>query len=573
MKPTHSAYTLVEILISITLSLLLLLGVVELFRHVGNGINDAQSMLGITSNMNHVAQQLRDDLKNINADVNKPFKMVGIISFTAGPSDDGYFYIKEGLGRPDSVIVSSGDAAVISTGKHYPISHIAVNETGGIDNTPGDVDDIIAFTVVKTDVKDAPYRGKNQNGIAESHKAEIIWFVRGNTLYRRVNLIEPIGVEPTFSDDAAGFYSKYDFAVIRDPAKPGKVKLATMYDLARRENRFGLWSMVASDATNADLDPENPFPFPIGGHFAMPTPPNNNNNDKWYYLGMPLTEETAHPSFKAGYPLDASAYSLPSDIANHSLMPQLDFWENPNAKLGLTPSGAMPGLAGNRVAEDKILDNVISFDVKVWNPYHVPLVPPSGSTSVTFAPPQYIDLGQDRFYIDGSTSPIGVNYGHRIQLNVNSTQGFGFTLKGKYNSVSQTGDTNTCTRRYLIGAGMNTDMWMEQAEYVRISNTTRGYWRTPRNPMLCVYDAWTTSYEKGDGTNTFVGGPIPTPSTVTMADIRRLDGWQCPPPYAWELPTSNVDKVGLRGIQITIRCFDPRSKNIKQVTVKHSFVD
>ncbi|MDR2754892.1 MAG: prepilin-type N-terminal cleavage/methylation domain-containing protein, partial [Planctomycetaceae bacterium] len=65
MKKLHlfcAGYTLIELLIAVSLSLLLLLGVTEMFRHVGATMSDTQKSLNMSANLNATAMLLRDDL-------------------------------------------------------------------------------------------------------------------------------------------------------------------------------------------------------------------------------------------------------------------------------------------------------------------------------------------------------------------------------------------------------------------------------------------------------------------------------------------------------------------------------
>ncbi|MDR1289755.1 MAG: prepilin-type N-terminal cleavage/methylation domain-containing protein, partial [Planctomycetaceae bacterium] len=59
------AFTLVELMVAMTLSLLLLLAVAKMFQGVGDTVNDTQSTLNMAANMNSTAMLLREDLDAI----------------------------------------------------------------------------------------------------------------------------------------------------------------------------------------------------------------------------------------------------------------------------------------------------------------------------------------------------------------------------------------------------------------------------------------------------------------------------------------------------------------------------
>ena len=447
--PMRRGYTLVEILISVSLSLFLLLGVTQLFRSVGTSIADAQGTLMMTRNLDWTAMTLRNDLDNLTADVNKPSKLNN--AFNPPGDSDGYFQIVEGMGVPYGVSAT-----------HIPMSAIALNSDsgGGSDSTVGDVDDILMFTVRAP--AQTPFRGLRDGNVEESTMAEIIYFVRGNTLYRRVLLVlennrvlstTPHPNTPTGLAPPGGFYANNDVSVrlLRDstgtPVLPNTVVPNTLSDLSRREHRFGHWSV-------------NPFPHPIyyntGGV----------DTRAWYYLRMPTLEECVHPRWLAGFPL-AEATPTPYmaltgmryGVQNYDVIPgnpYWDFWENPNGWISNSgqqdsQSGSWNGLVqaprSPRAGEDIILTNVISFDVKVWNPHLE----------------RYADLGE----------------------------------------------IPACSLANCFCKSGN------------------------QSQIPCVYDTWSSTYD----------------STTQ------------PPPYSEKL----------KGIEVTIRCFDPRSKNIKQIRIVKDF--
>ncbi len=596
---SRSGYTLVEILISVTLSLFLLLGVLSLFRSVGTSITDTQATMILTRNMNWVAQTLRNDLANLTEDPNKPSKLNG----PNAPGDNGYFQIIEGMGAPYHFIAST------NSGRHLLSTEIAKKPEGtnsnDPDNTVGDVDDIIMFTARSS--TENPYRGKlNSSSNGESTTAEIIWFLRGNTLYRRVLLVLENGQTLNSPATPAGFYANNDVSVHLAPGATD-VKANTLADLSRRENRFGHWTQHRFNGSN-QYDPTtslNPFPHPMYYTRTLydppPSPPpphgkvnattGNSSTEPWYFLRMPTLEECAHSSWQAGLPLskanvvdtqwtdDTTFLTLYSyftaPITTIPVNPYRDFWDKPNDWPCLDPvKGTLttPALGGNRIAEDVIMTNVISFDVKVWNPYWTPLTGATATSTNNWAPPQYIDLGQDQMINPMTNTMADVNYSY---ADWNVTNGltvggindrFGFCSKGKYAGGETLGTVTTpptvITNQTWIGMG--------------------------KVLMPCVYDTWTLDYErKPYSAMTNSGGaihytrtgagvdseanptdPAPTdpndsnpPNPLAGTPPDQWFEWECPPPYT----------TPLKGIEITIRCFDPRSKNIKQIRIVKDF--
>jgi type II secretory pathway pseudopilin PulG len=474
MRLFHSAYTLVELLIALALSLLLLLGVAELFQHVGRTMNDTRSAMSASAHLNEVAMLLRQDLARISPTLaTKPQRIqesIDDITKTAPDDLDGYLQIIEGPNRSCDCVPPPDPLLVC-------VCHPYVDENGTRDFTVGDVDDIIGFTTDSSmlsrgwmsDVAATSYRGMIRGEIAERDNAEIVWFVRGNTLYRRVRLIDDItrngNTEQVFYDVAGTRFpipSKENldgitpaagqFAIVEQDEtndggpqrydavedSEGNIVWTTLLshnDLARRARRFGHDGIGLAS---------NDFPHPLY----------KDQNAVWYYLRMPTRDES---DFWA-----RQNVMFWKTKANSMFPPQPeipDLWEQPHffptvqdrksGSLILEPNPSSNSLVG----EDVVLTNVLSFDIKVWDS----------------AAKAFVNLGEGTIGVDD-----------------------------------------------WAGAGNQPEL-----------NHPAG---------LRVWDSWTREYKK-------------------------LDGTIEPPPY---------DKP-LKAIQITIRCFDPSSRVIKQVTVVHRF--
>jgi len=304
LSPT--AYTLVELLIALALSLLVLLAVTELFSRVGGTMNDTRSAMGTSANLHEAAMLLRQDLARIpDTLATKPVRIAdpGVDDVS---DQDGYLEIIEG--------------------PYTSLFHPYEDGSGGVDTTVGDVDDIIAFTAI-VQVGAAPFRGliasHGELRIEEREAAEIAWFVRGNTLYRRVRLIDD------FRANISG--------------------VNTLTDLVQRKRRFG----------QDTFPPLNTFPYPRYRYDNVTGIPMD-----WYYLRMPTLEETLHGNWVP----DEIPLTIDSEVSNP------DLWEQPHffPDLQDTKSGSLKAFVDTprhvRAGEDVVLTNVLSFDIKVWCP-------------------------------------------------------------------------------------------------------------------------------------------------------------------------------------------------------------
>jgi type II secretory pathway component PulJ len=453
----RSGYTLIEMLVATTLTMMLMFAVAQLFASVGDGIANSRSTLEMTESLRGVASRLREDLQGATVKMNPP---------RSPETNEGYFEIIEG-----------------PIGPVAPPSNVAIDTTtSAADTTVGDFDDILMFT---TRSQKVPFVGRVAGAAASSSEAEVAWFVRGRTLYRRVLLVRP---DVTPSGTPAGFYANNDLSV-RNVS--GTLYANSLADLTLRENRF-------AHATGA-------YPFDSRG---------------WGVLGLPTLQECSSNNWNAGA-MQPGAAGLKALLPSP---PKVDLWQNPypwddgsgNAVVNTT-TGCLLNYQGSRIAEDVILQNVIGFDVKVWDPgapvfQHtatgVTLLPGDAGYKAAFAPANIVGFGAyvDLNYLAGS----GINY----------TPVAGAPLP----LFSGPGDS----RSGLVGAAPAT---------------------------AAVYDTWSSSHEAGqtgtDGFDNNNDGVVDDPGE-----------WVTAPPY----------RAPLRGIQVKIRVYEPSSRQIREVTVVQEFV-
>lgn len=322
-----SGYTLVEILVATTLSLLLLGAVIQIFGSVSEGITDSRSMLESADRLRVVQARLQQDLSGITVTMNPPCR----------PEDNaGYFEYIEG---PITQANASG-YAVDSENGNTP------------DTTIGDFDDILMFTTRSTG---RPFVGRVPVAIdpsqsIQSDVAEVAWFLRGRTLYRRVLLVAPAlnNLAVFTGTSRAGFYAYYDISVRPEGAN---VLANTLGDLTQREHRFAhLTTNPADFPYDARLWRWECQTTPTGGTtFIIPT--------------LPTLLECSTVSVTGTWTIGTTVPPLAAMIPDISY---LDLWTNDTSKR-VTNSDLFAGADGPRIADDVILTNVIGFDVKVWD--------------------------------------------------------------------------------------------------------------------------------------------------------------------------------------------------------------
>jgi len=240
-------------------------------------------------------------------------------------------------------------------------SGFAVNKDPGAtftqDPTVGDNDDVLMFTTLS---KGQPFVGLCNGQPIESHLAEVAWFVRGRTLYRRVLLVAPVA---PIVNQPAGFFADNDISVHVDPQ--GGLVANTLSDLTRRECRF------AHDPTG--------FPFDVRG---------------WGQLGLPTLRECSSSAYKAGM-------EPPTTVSAS----EIDYWSNEPYPAGVDQeTGTLPKYSDGdnvRMAEDAILTNVIGFDVKVWDPGAGAYVDLGSANATVFSGP-----GDQRSLLHGGNARV-----------------------------------------------------------------------------------------------------------------------------------------------------------------------
>ncbi len=573
-----------ELLVATALTVSVLTAVTVMVGILGRTVNESRATLEMTDRLRAVTARLQNDLEGVTVSVTAPIDP-GI--------EEGYLKYIEG--RNPLFAQDPKDPGTPPPGV-WP--HAGNTDQPGAAGTPLpdttviDHNDILMFT---TRSKDKPFMGRAfvrlPNGDirrqAESQVAEVAWFVRGRTLYRRVLLVLPdfdadlatAAPQPALShNDLASiagypagtrfsFYQFYDLSVRRhDNGTPDDLSddyliLNSLGDLTKPENRFAHQSArMESKVTKWDM-PFHPHVCVIRRPGVLST-----RLTAWHWLGLPTLKETTHPGWGVqggtAYPSNAGA-PLPMfdlTIGGNSIMtgsgttaawmsnpydlqvnPHPFEQQDPQSGSLISPIDTLNDPAGlnpprTRAEEDVVLENVVGFDVKAWDPeapvLQYPKNPGPGGGNTVLQP-------GDRGY-PASNDPEWA----RIINGTSST--YGVAARGAYVDLNY---------------GPNAEL----------SHFSGG--STPKLPLGSLnpggtYDTWSTHYESDgidnnndglidpatDGFDTAVGG-----STNGLVD--DVSEQEAPPPYARPL----------RGLKVTVRVYEPFSRNIREVTITQDF--
>jgi type II secretory pathway component PulJ len=550
-------FTILELLIATTLTLMLMATVVTIFGAVSRSVRESRAVLEMAGRLRVVKDRLEHDLEGLTVVPAPPRRP---------DAGEGYLEIVEG---PWGVVEGPMDGIPPTAPPTDASLMRPVNiDTGLMDTTVADFDDVLMFTSRNRKV---PFVGRYRDGTIRAEEAEVMWFVRGNTLYRRVLLIAPhemynIDVNPAGGNgvidaadltDADGnfhaFHEWYDLSARPELDPTGTVtwgwKLNTLGDLTKRDNRFA-HRVVYNDA----------FPWSIR---------------RWGQLRLPTLSECSHPAWMTwGNPIpDPDNRDDPARLPSVTPSQVVDLWAEPHpwpevdrelgtlrysdGRYSVSPD---PDNVRLRIAEDVMLTNVIGFDVKVWDPTAplfqgvndngTPLDLTDDSPTPDLPSPDVIVKPGDPGYIlalahwvnQRATNPapwsspyipratgayVDIGYGEApILQGLLPADPATATIVRNLSSFSHSGDSRS-------GLVRTYDTWSSHYEH----------------------DAWSEAYQcYGPGTDGFDNngnGIVDEPAE-----------WQFTPPYF----------APLRGIQVEIRTFDPDSRQVRSVTLVMDFL-
>lgn len=426
-------------------------------------------------------------------------------------NDEGYFEYTEGpVGQNGQVrpIMQLNDPLVAVN-----LDDVDGNGNPLPDPTVGDNDDILMFTTRSTG---EPFVGRclinGQPSTIYSDTAEVAWFVRGNRLYRQVRLVAPKAME-LCDVNKNGILDPGEWVPAGDS---GAQNFRRYYDIAAHYdvNRGGWVFSTLGDLTK----PENRYAHRTGDPRNVASFPFHPHRIAgWQALGLPTLAESASANMGTQW-LGKKEGVLPSVTLTRLPGPMgaFDFWNNPYPFQEVDTQTGLLNNAGQlyRESEDLVLTNVIAFDVKIWDPTALVTVTAAGAAlrpgdlSYLVAPPQQPVIGGA--YVDLAYRP----------------------------QPPAIGPLSTFSDYPLA--------------------------KTKLGP-LAVYDTWSIHYEKDGLDQDDANGPDTGTDGFDNDNNGLVDDfgeWEAPPPYP----------APCRGVQVTIRVFEPDSRQIRQVTIVQDFL-
>ena len=415
----RGAFTLVEMLVAVGLVVLMMTLFATIFQIATGAMSTQKGLAENDQRVRLVLTRLRNDL-NGNAkdqnDLNRPYRTFrNLVPF--GPDEqppiagfvdrNGYFYISENDPNDDTddvlaltVFMPSGSperftgraAVVFPDNSGPPPSYGPGNPIPGagaypppapatvtVANSPGNGQNYWPNQPEFDDIQGTP------NLAGSSPYAEVCYFLRRGTLYRRVMLIRQPNLGPTqapdgtptdntptplnmTSDYGAGgsrnFWTDFDYAAYFDSrlgfglrfhgtGPTSVINIDSLSPVSTVPNPFTLGNPAfrfGFDSTTVGVAPSATYgqPREFISTGAAGTPPNST-----FFIGRFTHSETSSQFF--GYPGNQTGAS---GNPMNSATPL-----NYN-----TTTGAVSNYAGPRGGEDALMTNVLKFDIKVFDP-------------------------------------------------------------------------------------------------------------------------------------------------------------------------------------------------------------
>lgn len=415
MKARRAGFTLVEMLVAVALVLLMMTLFATIFQMATSAMSQQKGMAENDQRVRLVLTRMRNDLNGRKQgqdanDPNRPYRTFrNIVAY--GPDEtplittdrSGYFYISENDPNDDTDDVIAltvqfppgspdlymGRAAVVFSdggGSYGP-----GNPTPGAAPYPPAAPATVNFANTPTagtsywpnqpefdDIQGTP------NGVGDSQFAEVCYFLRRGTLYRRVLLIRqpnvlampdgtPTDNQPTslnmnavYGQGAANlrnFWTDFDYSAFFDLRGGNGLRfhgsgsgigidslaagggVTNPFTLGNPAFRFGFDSttQVVGGARVPDITYGLPREFVTTPNGATPA-------NTTFFIGRFTQSETSDTAF--GYP-----GNLNTDPMNNTS--RLNF---------NVATGAAGNFAGPRGGEDVLMTNVLKFDIKVFDP-------------------------------------------------------------------------------------------------------------------------------------------------------------------------------------------------------------
>ena len=477
--------TLVELMVASTLGLLLVIGVLEAFRQITDSVTKGRATVQISGQLRNITNVTRADFQGIT---------VQAVPNTAAGAGMGYFEIVEGIDN-DFVITPPNTVPA------------------AVDNLSGDTDDVIMFTSRRLD---NPFSGRIEGRllgstrafeIIESPNAEIIyWLEPRNTEFLRDGL-------DNNGDGTADEPIEGQLGLLSHNGMP----------LATLRRRALLIRPDLNGPQGVLMQPNGtPYPASSAAFFLNLNDISIRINPNGTISANSLADLTLRQNRVA---------HIPAGVINNNVDANFPYPFSHTR---------VPFQSGVAMGEDVIMDQVIGFDLRVFDPDTLVLTAPTQDVALTPSDPGYESA------LSSGARPVGkgayVDLGYAVPytlVNNGATLSF-FSWQPR-------------TKSQLSAVTLPGMVTAKNQQYFQFGN-----YRT--------YDTWTIEYER-DGldqnSNNLIDeglDGIDNPNIGRYGVDDNLEA-ETEPPYLYPL----------RGFQVIIRAFQNSQQQMRQFTVSHDF--
>ncbi len=584
VKDRRDGFTLVEVLVASALILMIMLILIQVFAAASGAASLSRNLRELDQRAAGAMGVLRSDLEGLTLVPNPPHDPA---------NGEGYLEIEE-------------------------------NSLSDFEREDGD--DVLAFTSRKEGGEMFQGRyGYNRDPLtgiltpltAQSDTAEVIYFLRDQVLYRRQLLVMPSqpkridfprykwsgavdrawvtgGKVPQMGAVPYSWYHWFDISARFAYSNTGfdlttlEPLVNSLESLTKRENRYAHLAAFYPHRAVGNQE-SGSSPSPVANLFHQDNDFNGNSDfvsvrqsEMWF--GRPLLRETAHPAWD--WPggmntFDRFYNQAPLDQNGDGLI-DIDWVANADVMVNPT----------RRISEDILLTNVLSFDIKVYDPG----APIFGSVHHEEDEEEgEHEEGEEHGELIGPPYDLnrnGVAYGDEIHAG-NTIVGFGAYVDMGYGM-----NQNPYNTALALDPAQPLPMFTPGNPAYLFSRNLGAkplFWHNgsigsaPGIRLVRTYDTWSTSYETDgldqDGFNGPDTGTNGIDDNVNGSVDEAPDGIDDPwkgdsgiglngqvdelSEHEWEAPAPYT--VPLRGIQIRIRLFDQTSNQAREYTLTHDF--
>ncbi|MEE2991366.1 MAG: prepilin-type N-terminal cleavage/methylation domain-containing protein [Planctomycetota bacterium] len=523
------AFTLVEMMVSTSVSLILILGVVEAFQVIGEAVADGRATLTMSGQVRTITNRLQNDLAGVTAPA-RAWALegagLGYTEIGEGPATDSFNFGPDG--QPGAA--GTDDDNNGTTDDFTELGWVGTDDNDSLQyrSMLGDFDDYVAFTVRS---REGQFVGTYKNVAIRSNEAEIIWWTELDdanqnghwdllpletfTLRRRVLLIRPDLNRHPGPDGEWGIADPGDDG-IPDANETGKFGAPGSDDLVALYVPAGsLASFLEINDLSVHIDPVT------GLYVANSLADLTLRHNRVGHLPLAVN----FPNYTGYHPGPDGQWGVAGtdDDGNGTTDDMLEMGRGDDLKL-------FPRHNGIRLGEDVMISHVLAFDVKVFDPRAPVLLFDQDANDI--GDEQTLAPGDPLFMLN---LPV-VGQGTFVDLFYGRIRGIGNGVTSLFSGPPHA-----------------------KSQLNRI---------TP----FATYDTWSVQYEAdglnqdGDAFTDEGSNGLDNPDPLLAANLQNpaVDD-------ASERETSPPYPFPLRGIQISLRVLDPDSRQVRQMTVVNDF--